>query len=246
MSGEGGLPDTRRMSLNQLNSIDGRPRASAFPASLERPVVAGAVCWVLTAVFFAGQAVAQIASRAPYSLAHNEISDLGSTTCGPISVFGYHAYTCSPLHVVMNAAFIALGVLTMLGVAGTYRAWPRRRLTITGLALLSLAGVGAVVAGLAPENVNPGLHVIASVAGILGGQIAIVLLGLAVWRSRRWVGIFSIALGVVGLFGFFVAPSAGIATGTAERIAGYPFGVWMIGVGLFLLRSGSGLTTKED
>lgn len=64
----------------------------------------------------------QIASKAPYSLADNDISDLGSTTCGPINAFTYHGYACSPLHVVMSGAFVALGVLTLLGVIGTYRA----------------------------------------------------------------------------------------------------------------------------
>lgn len=220
--------------------------AAVFPASLGRAVVAGAACWILTAVFFAGQVVAQVASKGSYSFADNDISDLGSTTCGPVSAFGYHAYACSPLHVVMNIAFVALGVLTLLGVAGTYRAWPARRLTITGLVLVSLAGAGASVSGLAPVNLHPGLHVASSVAGILGGQIGIILLGVAVWRSRLWVGVFSVLLGAVGLFGFLVAPSVGIAPGTAERIAGYPFVLWMIVLGFLLLRSDATVAMKRS
>lgn len=99
---------------------------SSFPATLTTPIVLGAACWALTLVFFVGQAVAQRATRTPYSLATNQISDLGSTRCGPVAVFAYHADVCSPLHGVMNGTFVATGLLALLGVVGTRRAWPRR------------------------------------------------------------------------------------------------------------------------
>jgi hypothetical protein len=63
-----------------------------FPAVLTRQVVFGGACWLLMLVFFVGQAVAQIAMKTPYSLVTNEISDLGSTTCGPITV----CFCCGP------------------------------------------------------------------------------------------------------------------------------------------------------
>lgn len=44
------------------------------------------MCWVLLVSFFIGQAIAQAASAAPYSLIDNNIRDLGSTTCGPIAI----------------------------------------------------------------------------------------------------------------------------------------------------------------
>lgn len=48
---------------------------------------------------------------------------------------------------------------------------------------------------------------------------------------------FTLLSGTVGLFGFVIAPSAGVATGTAERLAGYPVVVWMMALGGFLLWS---------
>lgn len=112
-----------------------------------RAVTIGAVFWILTLEFFAGQAVAQAAWHTPYSLLTNSISDLGNTACGtwpPSSVnlksLGLSAqYICSPRHTVMNASFIAAGALILLGLYLTRSQWPRRRLAAWGILLLGLA-----------------------------------------------------------------------------------------------------------
>src|SRR5262245_29880110 len=49
---------------------------------------------------------------------------------------------CSPLHAVMNAGFILLGVQIVPGAFLARGAWPRRRLTTSGLVLVSLGGPG--------------------------------------------------------------------------------------------------------
>jgi hypothetical membrane protein len=165
----------------------------------------------------------------------NYISDLGVTSCGPLAVGTYHTTVCSPLHGVMNITFIVAGLLTLLGVVGARSAWPKRRLSVWGLALLALSGAGEILAGLAPENVSPGLHLLGAFLGIPGANIGLPLLGLAVWRARRWISIFSLGLGAVGLFGFVIAPSTGMGLGIAERLAGYPVDVWMLVLGVFLL-----------
>ena len=215
----------------------GAPVRSHFPAMLTKQVAFGGFCWLLTLTFFVGQIIAQSQMRTPYSLATNEISDLGVTTCGPVMVFTYHTTICSPLHAVMNGMFIVTGLLFLLGILGTRRAWPRRRLTIWGLVFLALAGAGEILAGLMPENVNPGVHVFSALLGIPGASLSLLLLGTAVWRGQRWWGSFSLLCGTVGLFGFFIAPSTGLATGVAERLASYPTTVWMMVLGGFLLWS---------
>ncbi len=231
------------MSTTKPTQTPATTARSPFPATLTTPIVRGAACWVLTLTYFVGQAVTQFAVRTPYSLTTNEISDLGSTRCGPLTVLTYHADVCSPLHGVMNGAFIAVGLLTLLGIIGTRRAWPRRRLTSWGLVFLALGGAGEIVAGLAPENVNPGLHVCGALAAIPGANIGMLLLAGAVWRARRWTALVSLLCGIVGLSGIVLivlmgsAPSAGLGVGTAERLAAYPFAVWMIVLGVFLLWS---------
>jgi hypothetical membrane protein len=217
-------------------------KATSFPETLDRRVVLGAACWTLTVVFFVGQAIAQAGSKAPYSLLDNEISDLGVSTCGPISAANYHATVCSPLHVVMNATFVVTGLLVLLGAVATWRAWPRRRLSTVGLVLLVLAGAGQALAGLRPEDVNFGLHVLGAIFGIAGADVALILLGIAVWRARRWIGVAGVVLGALGIAGFLLmgsAQSLDVGTGALERVAGYPSVVWMIAVGVSLLRVGA-------
>ncbi len=126
------------MSTTKPTQTPATAARSPFPAALTTQIVCGAACWVLTLTFFVGQAVTQFTLRTPYSLTTNEISDLGSTRCGPLTVLTYHADVCSPLHGVMNGTFIAVGLLTLLGIIDTRRAWPRRRLTSGGLVFLAL------------------------------------------------------------------------------------------------------------
>jgi hypothetical membrane protein len=223
-------------------SLEAARTQRRFPAALDGQVGTGAACWVLLVVFFVGQAVAQAASRAPYSLTGNYISDLGNTACGPFTLATYHARVCSPLHAVMNATFVVSGLLALLGAVLTRRAWPPRRLSGAGLVLLGLGGVGQAVAGLRPENVDLGLHSLGALFGIAGSNVGVVLLGCAVWRARLGFGIVSVLVGAVGLVSFVMtaaAPEAGLAVGAVERLAVYPMVLWMIGTGTVLLRSAS-------
>jgi hypothetical membrane protein len=210
---------------------------NGFPAAVTRPVVLGAACWTLTVAFFVDQAIAQAASTAPYSLATNFISDLGSTACGP-SVAGSHGAVCSPLHGLVNATFIAVGLLHTIGAIATRRAWGPRRLAVTGLAFLAVAGTGLTLAGLSPENVDLGLHTVGAVYGIVCLNVAMVLLGLVLLRPARGLGVLAFAAGVVGLLGFVLFTNApGLPAGITERVAVYPADVAVIVLGVFLLVS---------
>jgi hypothetical membrane protein len=223
------MPATATRNLPQLQTPD-------FPAARTWPVAAGGACWSLLLVFFVGQAVAQAAVAAPFSLVDNNISDLGATTCGPLAIGDYRAEVCSPWHPVMNATFVVSGLLTAIGAVLSRRAWPAGRRAAWGLALLVLSGAGEVLAGLAPEDVNPVVHVAGSIVGILGLNVAVLLLGTALWAVRRGLGGAALLAAAVGLFGFFFAPAAGLPTGLSERLAGYPGVVWLIGVGALLLQ----------
>jgi hypothetical membrane protein len=212
--------------------------ASRFPRTRDGRVVAGAVCWVLTLVFFVGQVVAQVASTEPYSLTRDYVSELGVTACGPLSSGGYRAVICSPLHDVMNGAFVATGVFLALGAIGTWAAWPRRRLVTWGLALLVLAGAGKVLVGLAPANLHPDLHGLGALLGIGGADLGMLLLGLALWNIRPWLGVSGAVLGVAGLVAFLfllVVPLLGPGPGLTERVADEPVYVWLIAAGAAIL-----------
>jgi hypothetical membrane protein len=206
------------------------PRSAS---ALRLPV--GGAAWVLTLLYFVGQIVAQAAWTTPYSLIDSRVSDLGSTACGRTVA---NSFICSPLHAVMNATFVLTGVLILVGLFLTRTTWPRRRLTTWGLVLLGVAGAGTILVGLSPENVNVLLHIVGAL-NIPAGNVAMILLGLAIWRDRPGMARFSVVAGVVGLLGMLAGPFLVILTrhggGLAERIALYPLIIWLIVCGLAVL-----------
>jgi hypothetical membrane protein len=195
----------------------------------------GGGSWILTLLYFIGQAVAQAAWTTPYSLIDNRVSDLGNTACGRTLA---NTYICSPLHAVMNTTFVLTGVLILVGLFLTRSIWPQRRLATWGLILLGVAGLGTILVGLSPENVNVLFHLIGAL-NIPAGNAAMILLGLAIWRERIKLAWFSVLSGVIGLLGLVVGPVLVILTGhgggLAERIALYPLIIWLIVFGFAIL-----------
>jgi hypothetical membrane protein len=196
-----------------------------------RELQLGGLCWLLAVVFFLGQAAAQTVFTPAYSLLDDRISDLGNTTCGQWLTY---AYACSPLHGLMNSVFITTGLLFVLGAILTWRAWPRRRLTTAGLTSVVLAGLGFVLVGLNPENVNLGLH-LAGATNLLTSNLALLLLGLATRQDGSWRPRLSLGLAGVGWLGLLCGPFLVLLTGhgggLAERLALYPVVVWLVVLG---------------
>lgn len=215
-----------------------------FPApEMTRPplwrLILGGICWAATLEFFAAQAIAQAAWRgSDYSLTGNAISDLGVTACGRIVIAGQPGSYCSPLHAVMNTSFVVTGVLMLLGLYLILPIWTAGRAAYWGAALLTLAGIGKIVVGLAPGNVNYGLHSLGSL-GIIFANIGMIVLGSAVSETHaRWMARLPIFLGILGLVGelFFLGHRALGGGGAAERVADYPVFVWMIALGVYCVR----------
>jgi hypothetical protein len=210
--------------------MEDKPRR---PARLS--LLLGGGSWILTLLYFIGQAVAQAAWRTPYSLIDNRVSDLGNTACGRTLA---NTYICSPLHTLMNATFVLTGVLILVGLFLTRSIWPRRRLTTWGLILLGVAGAGTILVGLSPENVNVLIHLIGAL-NIPAGNAAMILLGLAIWREHIKLAWFSVLSGVIGFLGLLVGPVlailAGHGGGLAERVALYPLIIWLIVFGFAIL-----------
>lgn len=205
--------------------------SSTFPAVMTRAVVLGAVLWALSVVFFVGQAIAQVASTRPFDMATNLISDLGNTACGPD--------ICSPLHTFVNVTFVVVGSFHILGAVAAYRAWPRRTLSAAGLVALRVAGAGLIVAGLNPENVRAAAHTIGALVGLIGLNLAMILLGAAIAPSKRWLAVMAVAAGCVGFIGLvlFLSASSAIPRGVAERLADWPGGAMVVVMGVYLLAS---------
>ncbi len=197
----------------------------------------GAFAWVSALQFFVAQVVVARAWFTPFSLASGYISDLGNTSCTADAV-GASAVICSPLHAVMNASFIAIGVTMALGGVLARPAFSGVRGTLA-VVLFSIAGVGVVLVGVYPENVSTVEHTLGAGLNFICGNIALVLFGLSFRGKRRALLAVSVIAGLVGLAGtilFGTGYDLDLGVGTMERIAAYPMPIWQIVVGAALLR----------
>jgi len=211
---------------------------------VHRTVHHGATLWLLGVVqFIFAMIVTQLAWTAPYSLAHNYISDLGAVHCGTIA----GRYVCSPWHDVFDASVVLLGLLLIVGTFLITSAFPPRGLRRIGLGLLVLTGLGAIGVGLSPEDVNLTVHTLSAFVAFAGGNVALIVLGIVMFRDTRWSGYraFTVLCGLVGfvalvLFaghaydwgGFFTSWGAG----GIERTVVAPVLLWALLASIHLLR----------
>lgn len=214
---------------------------------VHRSVHHAAILWLAAALEFIGaQLVVQLAwdARAgnpAYSLTQNYISDLGAVGCGMYS----GRFVCSPWHDVFNASIVLLGILLILGVLLIPTAFPARFTRRLGLGLFVLTGLGAMGVGLSPENVNSTVHYLSAFFAFLGANLALVVLGLAMFRDTRWNGwraytVLSGLVGIVvlGLFGAKAYQWGGFwsawGAGGMERMIVAPVLLWTILVAIHL------------
>ncbi|MFW3169168.1 DUF998 domain-containing protein [Geodermatophilus sp. CPCC 206100] len=199
----------------------------------------GALAWLLTLQFFVVEAVVALQADG-YSYADDVISALGAAA--------------SPAHALMNASFLAQGVL--IG-AGAVLLRPALRGTGGRLApaFLTAAAVGVVLVGLFPQDGREALHEAGAGLYLLGGGLALIALAYAVRPRSEALGTTLALLGLVGvaMTVFFVAEITGyLGEGGTERAAAYvlPVGLALAGVGLRRLagrpESAGRLTRREQ
>jgi hypothetical membrane protein len=193
----------------------------------------GAWLWVCCLQYFVAEAIAAAGFRGAYTFRRNFISDLGATRCGD-------GANCSPLHALMNASFVLQGALIC---AGAFLVWPLfpKGLARFALGLIAASGLGVAVVGLAPENAAPGWHYLGAAENLLLSNAGAALIGAALLREKpapRAVGLISLGSGLLGLAGLACLAGGldfGLGVGAVERIAAYPFPLWLAGMGAWLL-----------
>ena len=211
-----------------------------MPQASPPPLRTGAIAWVLAAQFFITQVVVATAWPRQFSLKDDYISDLGNTFCGAYPSGSGHL-VCSPWHVAMNVSFMVLGVTMIIGAFRTRGAFPAGWVRELAVLLFTLAGLGVIVVGIYPENTDNARHVLGAGLNFVGGNIAMIVFGLALAQRATHRGLmwFSVVAGVLGMtatalftFGHFL----GIGLGGMERVAAYPMTVWQIVAGAVFLR----------
>src|SRR5271154_1655168 len=93
------------------------PRLLKIETFTDRYPLIGPAIWILSIQYFIIQFIVAAAWQAPYSWRFNTISDLGNSAC---VVYGGRT-VCSPLHGLMNASFILLGITMATGAMLIYQ-----------------------------------------------------------------------------------------------------------------------------
>lgn len=225
-----------------------RNEAAARPGS----TATAAICWILAGLVYLLAETLAASAFPHYSYAINYISDLGVPD---VEMLGDRAID-SPLHVVMNIAFLVHGLL--FATAAIYMERGSRlplRLPIITLAIAHALGMVliAVVNGGAHNNSLGlgGIHLLGAFLAFFGGHLTAICLGISLLMRRRnhlvgsgsLIGVLSIVIGLVGILGIVMLqvdvralPGTVLADGIWERIGMYAIVVWEVIVGIFLLR----------
>jgi hypothetical membrane protein len=191
--------------------------------------------YILSIQYFLAQVVVARDWSPPYSVSRNTISDLGNTRCG---TYG-DRFVCSPLHGVMNASFVVLGLAMTLGSLLMLRRFPGSRAARLGLAAMAISGIGVLMVGVFPENTIPALHGTGAGITFLVGNAALIVLGYALNlpASLRFYSLLSGTVALVALGCFASGHYLGLGEGGAERVVAYPQTAWLIVAGLYLLHA---------
>jgi len=228
--------------LASVSAPPADPTASErYGPLVHRSVHHGAIVLVVaTLQFLVAMAVTQLGWTVNYSLLTNYISDLGAVNCGFFPSSSSH-YVCSPWHLVFDISIVVMGLLILLAVILIRTAFPARRSRTIGLGLLALAAIGSIGVGLSPEDVNLTVHTISATLAFVGGGLALIVLGFAMFRDTRWDGFraYTILSGLVTLIAFLLFASStylALGVGGMERLIVAPVLLWSLVAGVHLAR----------
>lgn len=198
---------------------------------------------VLALAAFSGMLIEWIAaglSSAPYSLLHQAASDLAAVGCGPLDQYEPPREVCSPAHGWVNGVWVVSGVLiavTVLLVRHHIVGGRSRGLAVTGVALLAAGGMFQAAVGLVPLDVDLALHTVLALIGFVAQNLGMIVAGVSLRHRHRALGVAGIVGGAIGLASMvlFVAPTAwGLPFGLVERVAMYPYPLWLMAAGLLI------------
>ena len=215
--------------------------------TIPRTTIGAALLPLAAIQYLVLEAIAAAAWHQPtYSYAVDFISDLGNPVPGDV----FQGRTVdSPLHLVMDVAFIAQGVLFIaaaLLLQPLYRG-AGRRLARALLTVAILHGIGVILVGFFHESsaaLTNGViivHGIGAATTIVAGNVIAIIVAVNGRRlnAPTWHRILSLTLGILGLAAFVLLQADHTlyvaAGGIPERIAVYTITVWEATTGIALL-----------
>ena len=111
-----------------------------------------------------------------YSITQNDLSDLGATCHNATMPTPGSCVIFQPSSIIWNTVLSLLGIMTMASAYMIYRGLGNRLLST----LLGLFGLGALIAGVVPENVDLTTHGLGALVSFVAGATAAV----TVYRVR--------------------------------------------------------------
>jgi hypothetical membrane protein len=195
-------------------------------SSPRTPPWLGAGWWALCFQFFVAEQIARMRWPGHYSMTGNWISDLGAGN--------------SPLHWIMNGSFVVQGVLISVGAILMRRLFPAKASYRVALLLFLVSGLGVLVVGLVPEDSDAQVHRVAALVHLLAGNLAMILMGVAMLAAAarvRFRGAITLLAGLLGLTALVLLGLGEKDVGTFERMAAYPLTLWLTWMGWLMFHS---------
>lgn len=115
----------------------------------------------------------------------------------------------------------------------------RRRTGMAAALVLAVAGVLQTAVGFVPLDVDLGLHTIVALLGFVAQNVGLILAGAALAGGHPVLSRTATVGGVIGLVAplLLFAPTAwNLPVGLIERVALYPFLLWLAAAGLVFAR----------
>ncbi len=202
-----------------------------------RHVTGGVLLLATVQVLVVEEVVAAAWELVPYSRARHYVSDLGLAECAQLT----GRTVCSPLHGVMNAAFVVHALL-VLGAVVLLRDLVPARARPWVVAAVAVHAVGVAWVGLVPGSLAEpvgGLpryvvHNVGSAAAVVGGNLGALVVGVALVRRYRPWALATLVLGGAGAAATVldvVGVEVGPGPGAGQRATMYPIVVWLVVTG---------------
>lgn len=184
---------------------------------------AGMLLFIGSAIFIIGLNLAEQLYPS-YNVSTNYISDLGATCRGGICNIIQPSATIFNLSIILTG----IGVLCASYILSSEH---RARLLSS---LMAISGIGAICVGIFPEYTGNIHRLAAYITFIFGGISPIVAFSILKSPMRY----LSIILGTLSLASILLYAShrfLGLGPGGMERMVVYPFVLWLLGFGGYLM-----------
>lgn len=188
--------------------------------------------WVVGMVaYFTAQYIVALAWPYPFSLQRNAISDLANTSCS------YRLHVCSPLHNLMNATLIIVGIAMAIGALCLLDAYKPTRPARISFTLLGLTGAATALIGFFPEDQNFLAHYLITAVGLTIFNFSVIIAYWVRELPSAWRR-YSLAMGTVGLAALValgLRRPTPLGLGGLERVADYTPDIWVLTLSMYLI-----------